>query len=114
MNKPESLTNDLIEQVKQFNSTIKITDFYPMESVIFYLDELDVDGIDQMLPLNGTKSVRVTYVAADADDYDLLVGDVYSSRNEYYGRMLVANQQLISYWHPGEERWLKVKNNEQN
>lgn len=108
MTKAESLTNDLIEQVTKFNSSIKITDFYPMESVIFYLDELDVEDMNQMLPLNSTKTVRVTYVAADADDYDLLMGDVYSSRDEYYGRMLVANQRLITYWHPGERKWLEV------
>jgi len=108
MTKAESLTNDLIEQVTKFNSSITITDFYPMESVIFYLDELDVEDMNQMLPLNSTKTVRVTYVAADADDYDLLMGDVYSSRDEYYGRMLVANQRLITYWHPGEQKWLEV------
>ncbi|MCT8393998.1 hypothetical protein D0504_09860 [Weissella confusa] len=73
MAKTESLTNDLIEQVTKFNSSIKITDFYPMESVIFYLDELDVEDMNQMLPLNSTKTVRVTYVSALRETIKYLV-----------------------------------------
>lgn len=109
MTKQQSLTEDLIQQVHNYNAEIEITDFYPLESVIFYLIELDVAKIEQMLPMNSTSALRVTYVAADADDYDIVMGDVYGNDGVLYGRMLVMNQEMVRYRHPSLERWIEVK-----
>lgn len=108
MNKMRSLTEDLIEQTSKMNSTIQITDFYPMESVVFYLEELDVSGLSQFLSGDKGDCIRVTYVAADASDYEFIIGDVYSDEEDYYGRIFVANQQLISFLKPGAN-WQEVK-----
>lgn len=98
-----SLNEDLLKQVTKLNSTIEITDSYPMESVIFYLGELDVAGIEQFLPEDKDNTVRIDYVAADAKGYEFILGNVYSSMNEYHGRMFVANQELVAYMKSGQE-----------
>lgn len=109
MTNQQSLTQDLLEQVHSYNPNIVITDLYPLESWVFDWDELDVGKIDQMLPMNSTKQLRVEYVAADADDYDIVMGDVYGSNGVLYGRMLVMNQQMVVYYQPTEKRWIGVK-----
>lgn len=108
MNKMRSLTEDLINQVSKMNPIIKITDFYPMESVIFYLEELDVVGLSQFLSGDKEDYIRVTYVAADASDYEFIIGDVYSDEEDYYGRIFVANQQLISFLKT-DENWQEAR-----
>lgn len=108
MNKMRSLTEDLINQVSKVNPIIKITDFYPMESVVFYLEELDVGGLSQFLSGNKEECIRVTYVAADASRYEFIIGDVYSEKDDYYGRIFVANQQLIRFLKP-DKNWQEAK-----
>ena len=108
MNKMRSLTEDLISQVSKMNPTIQITDFYPMESVIFYLEELDIAGLSQFLSSDKGDRIRVTYVAADANDYEFTIGDIYSEEDDYYGRIFVANQLLISFLTP-DANWQEAK-----
>lgn len=108
MNKMRSLTKDLINRVSKMNPIIKITDFYPMESVVFYLEELDVGGLSKFLSSDKEECIRITYVSADANDYEFIIGDVYSEEDDYYGRIFVANQQLISFLKP-DKNWQEAK-----